>query len=169
MEQLVYAVFPNREPAEAAQKTLHERAEAEAQEEGAVSAAIHEYEIRPNDLPRSGNFARRSALGGGVLVGAGVGLFLGLMMAGVFGRIGGPTTIIGSDPVEVVLVTLAAAVFGAVLAGIAGTAGKRAKVRRLENEIAKGNVLLTMAAPKRRVRPILRTMSNYGALRTGSI
>jgi hypothetical protein len=169
MDQLVYGVFSSREPAEAAQKTLHESAEGLEHDEEAASPAIHEYEIRPHDLPRSGNFARGSALAGGILVGSGVGVFLGLLMSGAFARIGGPETIIGSDAIDVMLVTLAAAVFGGILAGIAGTAGKRAQVRRLESEVAKGHVLLTLEAPKDRTSAIARTMTNYGALQTGAI
>ncbi|PRQ05293.1 hypothetical protein ENSA5_04120 [Enhygromyxa salina] len=169
MQRLIYGVFPSRENAEAARQTIHERALDAEHIEEAASAAIHVEEVRPNDLPPSGTFATRSALAGGLAVGTGVGVMLGLLMTGAFSSIGGPATILGSKPVDVVFVTLAAGSFGAILSGIAGTAGKRAQVRELEEEVTAGRVLLTLEAPKKHAQELVRMMSSCGALRAGAI
>jgi hypothetical protein len=169
--RLIYGIFPNRELAEAAKNTLQEQA-LKIEHEGEVATAeLHEHEVSPDNLPTSATIARRAALVGGVLVGACVGVFLTLLTSGVFlvGGGGGPSTIAGASPTGIVLISLAAAAFGAVLTSIAGTAGNRAKIRWLEREVEKGRVLLTIEAPRDRVRAITRVMMNDGALRIGSI
>jgi hypothetical protein len=172
--KFVYGVFPDRKPAERALTQLHERTEnrpgvPEDLEHGISTASIHEYDIRNNDLPRSANFALRSALVGGALVGGALGLFLGLLMAGAFAGIGGPATIIGSEPWHVVGVALAAAVFGAIAAGIAGSAGTRAKVRKLREQLAEGKVLVTLEVPRRKAKAISRSFSELGAVQAGAM
>jgi hypothetical protein len=82
---------------------------------------------------------------------------------------GGPASVAGDDVVGLVLMTITAAILGALVVGVVGTAGKRAEVRRLESEIDRGRVLLALQASKDRVQTITRTMSNCGALQTGSM
>jgi hypothetical protein len=167
--RLIYGIFPNRELAEAAKNTLQEQA-LKIEHEGEVATAeVHEHEVIPENLPTSATIARGAAVLGGLLVGACVGISLALLTSGVFMGIGGPSTMVGASPTSIVLISFAAAAFGAVLTSIAGTAGNRAKIRRLEREVEKGRVLLTIEAPKDRVRAIARTMSSNGAIRIGSI
>ena len=149
--RLVYGVFNHREPAEQALEHLHKQ-ESAAKLEDVSNAAIHDHMIRNVDLPRSGNFALRSALVGGVVVAGCVGLLIGLLMFGAFEAIGGPSTILGSDSADMIPLVLAVGVFGGIVAGIAGSAGNRARVRRLTEELAKGRVILTLEAPARRAR-----------------
>lgn len=169
MPRLVYGVFPSREAAETAKGTLLGQALSIAHEREAATAAIHEYEVRPSDLPSVGNFSTRAALIGGIFVGGCVAVFLGLLMAGAFESLGGPSTIVGSGPIGVLLMSLAAGAFGGVVTGISGSAANRARVRQLEREVAKGKVLLTLEAPRNRVLAISSTMSSGGALQAGFI
>lgn len=130
---------------------------------------IHEHEIRANELPGTAEFARRPSFAGAMFLGACVGALIGLVLGGIFEGMGGPESVVGEDLVGVALVTVVAAVLGALAVGVIGTAGKRAEVRRLESEVERGRVLLALDASKDRAQAILRTMSNCGALQTGSI
>jgi hypothetical protein len=165
--KFIYGVFPDHRPAEQAVENLEHDPD-ETQHEIAT-IAIHTQDLRNADLPRSGNFAPRSALIGALLVGGSVGLFLTLLMTGVFSVIGGPTHIVGSRPLDVVLLTLATALFGGIAAGLAGTAGDRATVRRLQKKLVNGRVLLTLEASNERANKIVRTLNRHGALEAGSV
>jgi len=164
---LIYGVFLDRQPAEQALDNLH-KASPDLQAE-VVSAAIHDRDLRNEDLPRSGNFATRPALIGALLVGGFVGLFLALLMTGTLSGVGGPSTIIGSKPIDAVLLTLAAAAFGGILAGIAGTAGNRTKVQGLHRKLSQGKTLVTLESSNDRAKTIIRTLTRSGAIEAGTI
>lgn len=165
--KLIYGVFPDRQPAEQALDNL-QKASPDLQAE-VVSASIHDRDLRNEDLPRSGNFAKRSALIGALLVGGFVGLFLALLMTGTLSGIGGPSTIIGSKPIDAVLLTLAAAAFGGVLAGIAGTAGNRSKVQGLHKKLTQGRTLVTLESSSDRANTVIRTLTSNGAIEAGTL
>ncbi|NVB37115.1 serine/threonine protein kinase [Pseudenhygromyxa sp. WMMC2535] len=166
---LVYALFPQRARAEHALDTLGARASVSELEREFASAAIHERDILNLELPPSGTFSLRAAVVGGLLVALSLGLSFGLMMAGVFTGIGGPSSILGSDPMDLALLCLAAALFGGVAAGIAGAASTHVKLRRLREELAKGRVLLTLEVDNSRSRLIERMLASSGAVATGVV
>jgi hypothetical protein len=170
MMQFIYGVFDDRRPADRALAQLQHVATIDEEFEREVStAAIHESDFDNINIPRAGHGSKRLALLGALLVGGSVGLFLTLLMNGVFARIGGPPTIFGSGPIDVVFVTLATAAFGAVGAAIAGSAGNRARVRSLRHEIEQGRVVLTLEAAGRRTRDVIRTLERFGAVEAGSL
>jgi hypothetical protein len=167
VQRLVYGIFPNREFAEIAERLVHEQAP--PGEAARAETSIHEHEIRPSDLPGAMDFARRPNFAGAVLAGACIGAVIGLVLGGVFEGMGGPASVAGDDVVALVLMTITAAILGALVVGVVGTAGKRSDIRRLESEIDRGRVLLAARASKDRVQAIARTMSSCGALQTGSM
>ncbi len=165
--KFIYGVFPEQQPAERAVENLEH--DPDETEEEIATIAIHTSDLRNVDLPRSGNFAPLSAFIGAVLVGGTVGLFLTLLMTGAFASLGGPSHIIGSRPLDAVLLTLATALFGGVVAGLVGTASDRAQVRKLRKILGSGRVLLTLEASNERANKIVRTLQRHGALEAGSI
>ena len=172
--KLVYGVFDDLGPATAARDELQEHAEASEREQEAASVAMHQHDIQPNDLPRAGTIAWQAGLGGALLVGGTIAILLTLLandvfQIGIFDGIGGPPNLTGSSPIGIVVLSFGAALFGGLLAALAGRAGNRARVRKLEDAVAEGKVLLTLSAPRRRVRPILEMMARAGAKRTGTI
>ncbi|KIG17070.1 hypothetical protein DB30_03667 [Enhygromyxa salina] len=169
MQRIVYGIFPDRESAEAAKHKLQAKADSIDEEHEVATAAIHEHEIRPEDLPPAGRSARQAAAVGGIFVAVFVGLVLGLLSTGVFARIGAPETILGTDLTGVVVVSLVAGVFGAVVSGIGGSAENHTHLRELERAVSKGHVVLTAEASFDRVRSIARKMKRGGASRTGSL
>jgi hypothetical protein len=168
VKRLIYAVFPSPETAEVVKQNLQAQALNIEHEREVVTVAIHGHDVRPADLPAGGTLARRSALVGGLIVGGSVALMLGLLQAGVFETIAGPSAL-GGGPLGVVAISVAAALFGGVGAAIAGTAGNRMKIRELERRVAEGQTLMTLEAPKNRVKAITKTMADGGALHTGAI
>lgn len=167
--KFIYGVFPDPDPANRAIEDLEDEDDPEETEHELASVAIHTHHIDNVDLPRTGTFAVRSAVIGALLVGGSVGLFLTLLMTGAFTTIGGPTHIVGSKPLDAVLVTLATAVFGGIAAGLAGTAGDRAAVRKLRNKLGHGRVLLTLEASNERASEIVHTLTRHGALEAGVV
>jgi len=165
--QLIYGVFTGRQAAEQAITNLQQGSPSTEGE--VVSAAIHDIDLRNEDLPRSGNISKPAAIFGALLVGGSMGLFLALLMSGALAGAGGPATIIGSRPLDAVLLTLAAAAFGGILAGIAGAAGNRTKVQNLRSEIDKGHALVTLESSRKRAVDIVRTLTRHGALDAGTL
>jgi len=148
---------------------MHERVDSDEHDQEVASVAIHQHDVIPNKLPRTGTAAWHAGIGGAVIVGGTVGLLLALLASGVFAAGGEPILITGSNPLQLVMLTVAAAMFGGILAAIAGRAGNRKQVRDLETAVANGNVLLTLEAPRERTRSIFETMTRAGALRTGAL
>jgi hypothetical protein len=165
--KLIYGVFSGRKSAEQAINKLQQHSPSTEGE--VVSAAVHDTDLRNEDLPRSGNIAKRSALIGALLVGGSIGLFLALLMTGAFAGRGGPETIIGSRPLDAVLLTLAAAAFGGILAGIAGSAGNRSKIQALRGELVNGRALVTLETSRKRSADIIRSLIQNGALKAGTM
>ncbi|WP_146158618.1 hypothetical protein [Enhygromyxa salina] len=169
MSRIVYGIYPNREAAEAAKRTLQTAATHRDREHEVATAAIHEHEIRPEDLPPAGRSVREAGLIGGVFVALCVALVLGLLRSGAFAGVGGPDALLGVSLGGVLVVSLVAGVFGGVVSGLGGSAENRAEFRRLENAVATGSVLLTIETTRERVRKLARAMKRNGARRTGSI
>jgi hypothetical protein len=163
---LVYGVFDELGPAEAACQELREQATAREEPE-AAAATIHQRQLSPDALAPTGT-VWRAALTGAALTAGVVGVALVFLSGGALATTGAIHAFIGRNVIDVVALTVTAALVGGILAAIAGQSIRTARIRRLERAVANGGIVLTLSAPARHVQPILATMTHAGAMRTGA-
>ncbi|PRQ03933.1 hypothetical protein ENSA7_52240 [Enhygromyxa salina] len=165
---MYFGVFPNPREAQTAHDALNERASELRWEPERVHMVVHEYDVRQKALRRTGGIAWPLAIFSALLFGGVAAAALTLFVRGAFGGAPAQPEISRMDPTGVVLLSVGAAVLGGLLAAILTHMAIRARISRLENELAEGRAVLLVVGPKRRRRDIMQAMSNVGAVRTGA-
>lgn len=166
---MFFGVFPDADQAQAGLDDLQQQTDELRPEPDSVHVVVHEYDIRQKALRRTGGIAWPLAITSALLFGGAAAVALTLFVRGMVGGAPAEPTISRLDPMGIVLLSLGIAVFCGSLAAISTNMWVRARIRRLENELAEGRAVLLVVAQKRRGRPILQAMSRVGAVRTGRL
>ncbi|KIG13903.1 hypothetical protein DB30_07456 [Enhygromyxa salina] len=166
--KMFFGVFPDADQAQTAHEDLQKQPNDLRPSPDSVHVVVHEHEARQQALRRTGGIVWPLAMFTALLFGGAAALALALVVRGAVAGAPAEPAMSQLDSLDVVLLSLGIAVLGGSLAAILAHMWIRARVRRLENELAEGRALLLVVGPKHRRRAVLQGMSNVGAVRTGT-